>query len=98
MHSSMDLNTGLYEMVDSSCGLTGACTGVITTIDDPCRLVGFLAPNLSAEEVRALVAWPDGPMLFEHRRDIDQPFNLPDLPGYFESHGFSPGPPPRARC
>ena len=38
------------------------------------------------------MAWPEGPRLFEHLRDIERPFQLDDLPGYFASLGFPPGP------
>ena len=92
INSSLDLDTVLQEVVDSACALTGAHQGVITTIDAGGRLVDFRTSGVSAEEVRALVAWPDGPRLFEHLRDIGQPFQLADLPGYLEAHGFPPGP------
>ena len=39
-----------------------------------------------------MVEWPEGPRLFKHLRDIERPFQLADLPGYFESLGFPPGP------
>ena len=92
VNSSLDLNTVVQNVVDSACALTGAGKGVVTTIDAGGRLVDFLTSGLSDEEVRELVAWPEGPRLFEHLRDIDQPFQLADLPGYLESQGFLPGP------
>ena len=79
-------------MVDSACALTGSGKGVITTVDERGQRVDFLTSGLSAEEVRALVAWPEGPRLLEHLRDIEQPFQVADLPGYFESSGLPPGP------
>ena len=51
-----------------------------------------MTSGLSDEEVEALVAWPEGPRLFEHLRDIERPFQVADLPGYFASLGFPPGP------
>ena len=92
INSSLDLNTVLQEVVDSACALTGADQGVITTIDGSGRLMDFLTSGVSDDEVQALVAWPEGPRLFEHLRDIQEPFQLADLPGYLESCGFPPGP------
>ena len=89
--SSLDLDTVLREVIDSACALTGAGHGVITTIDADGRLVDFVTSGLSDEQVRALVALPDGLRLFEHLRDIGRPFQLADLPGYFESLGFPSG-------
>ena len=92
INSSLDLDTVLREVVDSARALTGASQGVITTIDARGRVVDFLASGLSAEELEAMVAWPEGRRLFEHLRDIGQPFQLTDLPGHLESLGFPPAP------
>ena len=90
--SSLDLATVLQDVVDSACALTGAGHGVITTVDAQGRLADFVTSGLSDGEVQALVAWSEGPRLFEHLRDIGRPFRLADLPGYFESLGFPHGP------
>ncbi len=92
INSSLDLDTVLKEVVDSARALTGAGQGVITTVDAGGGVADFVTSGLSDEQVRALVAWPDGPRLFEHLRDLAEPFQLADLPGYFESLGFPPGP------
>ena len=92
INSSLELETVLREVVDSARALTGASQGVITTVDTGGGLVDFVTSGLSDEEVGALVAWPEGPRLFEHLRDIERPFQLDDLPGYFASLGFPPGP------
>ena len=92
INSSLDLDTVLREVVDSARALTGASQGVITTVDASGGLVDFVTSGLSDEEIGALMAWPEGPRLFEHLRDIERPFQLADLPGYFESLGFPPGP------
>ena len=34
-------------------------------------------------------AWPDGPRLFEHFRDLDGPLRLADLPAFVRSLGFT---------
>ena len=92
INSSLDLDTVLQEVADSARALTGAGKCVITTIDADGRVMDFLTSGLSAGEVEALDAWPDGPRLFEHLRDIRRPFQLADLPGYLASLGFPPGP------
>ena len=92
INSSLDLDTVLKEVADSARALTGAAQGVITTVDAGGRLADFVTSGLSDEEVEALVAWPEGPRLFEHLRDIERPFQVADLPGYFASLGFPPGP------
>ena len=92
INSSLDLDTVLQEVVDSARALTGAAQGVITTVDAGGGLADFVTSGLSDEEVEALVAWPEGPRLFEHLRDIERPFQVADLPGYFASLGFPPGP------
>jgi DNA-binding response OmpR family regulator/signal transduction histidine kinase len=94
INSSLDLDTVLQEAADSARALTGAGKSVITTVDADGRPVDFLTSGLSGGEVEALRAWPDGPRLFEHLRDIGRPFQLADLPGYLESLGFPPGPRP----
>ena len=92
INSSLDPDTVLQEVVDSACALTGAAHGVITTVDAQGRLADFVTSGLSDRELQALVAWPEGPRLFAHLRDIERPFRLADLPGYLESLGFPPGP------
>ena len=92
INSSLDLDTVLREVVDAARALTGASQGVITTIDASGRVVDFLASGLSAEELEAMVAWPEGRRFFEHLRHIGQPFQLADLPGHLESLGFPPAP------
>ena len=92
INSSLDLDTVLQEVADSARALIGAGKCVITTVDEEGGPVDFLTSGLPAEELEALEAWPDGLRLFEHLRDIGQPFQLANLPDYIESLGFSPAP------
>ena len=92
INSSLDLDTVLQEVADSARALIGAGKCVITTVDAEGGPVDFLTSGLPAEELEALEAWPDGLRLFEHLRDIGQPFQLANLPDYIESLGFSPAP------
>ena len=88
VNSSLELDTVLREVVDSARALTGAGRGVITTVDRQGRLADFVTSGLSEEDVGTMVAWPEGARLFEHLRDIEQPFRLDDLSGYVASLGF----------
>ena len=92
VNSTLDLDAVLRDVVESARALTGASQGVITTVDAGGGVADFVTSGLTGEEVEALVAWPDGPRLFEHLRDIEEPFQLDDLAGYFASLGFPPGP------
>ena len=92
INASLDLDAVLREVVDSARALTGASQGVITTIDRRGWPVDFLASGLSAKELEAMEAWPEGLRLFEQLRDIGEPFQLADLPGYLKSLGFTPAP------
>ena len=86
---SLDLDTVLREVIAGARALTRARAGVIATIDDAGRPLDFVSSGISADEHRQLEAWPDGPPLFEHLRDLPSPFQLRDLPAYVRRLGFS---------
>ena len=86
---SLDLDTVLHEVVEGARALTRARYGVITTIDDAGQPQDFVSSGISADEHRQLEAWPDGPRLFEHLRDLPSPHRLRDLPTYVRELGFS---------
>ena len=88
--ASLDLTTVLQEIVDSARALTGARYGVIATVDEAGQVQDFVTTGFTPEEHRQLAAWPDGPRLFEHFRDLDAPLRLADLPAFVRSLGFSP--------
>ena len=87
--ASLDLNTVLYEIVDSARTLIGASYGVIATIDEAGQVQDFVSSGFTPEEHQELMAWPDGPRLFEHFRALEEPLRLRDLPSYVRSLGFS---------
>ena len=90
INASLDVATVLREVVDSARALTGACYGVITTVDESGRLQDFVTSGLSEEEERRLENWlPEGLGLFEHLRDQEAPLRLDDFPGYVRSLGYS---------
>ena len=88
--ASLDLDTVLGEVVESARALTGARYGVITTVDDSGELQDFVTSGFTPEEHLHLAAWPDGPRLLDHLRDLPGPLRLADLSGYVRSLGFSP--------
>ena len=90
--TSLDLATVLEEVVESARALTGARSGVITTIDERGSIEDFVTSGLPPEERRQMVEWPDGPRLFAHLRDQPTPLRVADLPGYLRSLGLSPNP------
>ena len=89
VNASLDLTTVLQEVVDRARALTGARYGVVTTVDETGQVQDFVSSGFTSEEHRQLAAWPDGPRLFEHFRDLDAPLRLADLPAFVRSLGFS---------
>ena len=87
--ASLDLSTVLHEVVDSARALTGARYGVITTLDEAGQVQDFVTSGFTPEEHQQLAAWPDGPRLFAHFRDLPGPVRLRDLPAYVRSLGFA---------
>ena len=87
--ASLDVDTVLREIVDGARALTGADYGLITTVDDSGQVEEFVSSGLTSEEHRRLLAWPDGPRLFEQYRDLPGAFRLADVHSYLRSLGFS---------
>ena len=90
--ASLDLATVLEEVVESARALTGARTGVITTIDSSGRVEDFVTSGLSSEQRLQMDAWPDGERLFAHLRDLPAPLRVADVQDYLRSLGLSPNP------
>ena len=88
--ASLDFDTVLRETVESARELTGARYGVIATIDETGALRDFVTSGLTEDGRRRMVEWPDGPRLFEHLRDLSEPFRIADVPAFVRSLGFSP--------
>ena len=88
--ASLDLDTVLREIVETARVLTGARYGAITTTDDAGQVQDFVTAGFTADEHRSLVAWPDGPLLFEHIRALPGALRQPNLAEYVRSLGFTP--------
>ena len=87
--ASLDLDTVLHEVVDSARALTGARYGVMVTVDAAGRIEDFVTSGYTPAEKDEMVAWPDGPRLFEHFRGLAAPIRVGDLPAYVRALGFS---------
>ena len=94
INASLDVDTVLREVVDSARALTGARLGAITTLDDTGRPLGFVTSGLEPGQHRALMAWPDGPQLFDNLRNLAAPLRLADLGAWIRTLGHSPFPVP----
>ena len=88
--ATLDVTTVLQEVVDSARSLTGARYGVITTNDEQGQLQEYVSSGFTADEHAEFAAWPDGPKLWEHLRDLPGPIRLTDLPAFVRSLGYSP--------
>jgi DNA-binding response OmpR family regulator/signal transduction histidine kinase len=89
INASLDPDTVLQEVVDSACALTGARYGMIATLDDHGGVREFVTSGFTPEERDQLTAWPDGPRLLKHFRELGAPLRLADLPAYVRELGFS---------
>ena len=92
MSGSLDIDTVLREAVDGARSLTGARVGMITTNEDAGVPGDFIVFGFTPDEERELAAWPDGPRLFEHFRELPATLRLPDLADYVRALGLAPTP------
>ena len=88
-NASLDLATVLGEAADTARALTSARYGIITTVDAAGAVREFVTSGFTPEEKHQFAAWPDGPRLFAHLRDLPGPVRLADLPDYVRALGFS---------
>ena len=86
--ASLDLETVLAEVVESTRTLTGARFGGITTIDEAGAPQNFVTSGLTEAEHRRMAEWSDGPRLFERFRDLEGPLRSVDFPAYVHALGF----------
>ena len=86
---SLELETVLWEVVESTRALTGARYGVIVTMDETGAPQDFVSSGLTADEHRLLAEWSEGLQLFEHFRDLPGPVSLTDVVAYAHARGFS---------
>ncbi len=87
--ASLDLDTVLHEIVESTRALTGARYGGIATLDESGQAQDFVTSGITADEHQQLAVWSDGPRLFEHLLDLPGPLRVRDLHAYVRSLGLS---------
>ena len=89
INASLDLDTVLHDVVESARELTGACYGIISTVDEVGQPQDFVCSGLTPEEHRKMAEWPDAPRLFEHMRDLPAPFRVTSARAFVRELGFS---------
>ena len=88
INESLDFETVVQGVLDSTRSLTGARYGVITMVDDSGQTESFLSSGMTAEEAGRLWGQPDGMRLFEYLGSLSAPLRLRDLLGHLSSKGF----------
>ena len=94
INESLDFETVVQGVLDSTRALTGARYGVITVVDDAGQPESFLSSGMTSEEAGRLWDLPDGMRLFEYLGRLSAPLRLPDLLGHITSLGLPPFPLP----
>ncbi len=84
-----DLDTLLTEALAEARALTGARYGGVAIMEGGGQAHRFVTSGLAEEERARLAAWPDGPRLIEHLREIDGPLRLADAAAYADSLGLA---------
>ena len=87
--ATLDLRTVLQEVVDSARAMSRAGCGVIATIDARGQPDNLVVSGFTREERLKMIAWSDGPRLFEHFNNLPGPLRIEDLPDYVRKLGFS---------
>ncbi|WP_420449636.1 ATP-binding protein [Candidatus Palauibacter sp.] len=85
---SLDVDTVLRDVAESTRALTGAGRAVIATMDGSGGLRDFVSAGLSAEEHGRLLELPYGPELWAYLRELPEPLRLGDLAAHLGSLGF----------
>ena len=85
INQSLDFETVVQGVLDSTRALTGARYGVITVVDDAGQPENFLASGMTTEEAGRLWDLPDGMRLFEYLGSLSAPLRLRDLLAHITS-------------
>ena len=89
INESLEFDTVLQGVLDSSRSLTGARYGVMILLDDDGQVQEFLSSGLSDEESEQLWLIPEGLRILESLTDISEPRRLPDLVKHLRGLGFT---------
>ena len=88
VNASLDVDVVLQEVVDSARSLTGTSYGIIVTVDDEGQAQDFVTSGFTAAQRRRVAAWPHGPALYAHLRELTGVVRLDDLPAHLRELGF----------
>ena len=88
INESLDFDTVLQGVLDSTRSLTNARYGVMILLDDSGQVQDFLSSGMTDEEDGRLWDLPEGARLFEYLGSIAGPLRVPDLLGHIRSMGL----------
>ncbi len=80
IHATLDLDTVLGEVVESTRALTGARYGVSVTLDEAGAPQDPMFSGLAPEEERKRFAWPGDARLSGHLGTLAEPLRVADFP------------------
>ena len=89
INESLEMDDVLQRVLDSARSLTGACYGVMTTVNDLGQKRDFLTSGMTAQERRRLEDAPGRQQFFEYSMELAQPVRVPDFRSHFRSVGLS---------
>ncbi|MDE2756834.1 MAG: ATP-binding protein, partial [Acidobacteriota bacterium] len=85
---SLDFDTVLQEVVDSSRALTASRYGAITVFSEAGQEPDFIVSGLTGEEHRGLWDMPEGRLFFEYLSGLEEPLRLSDIDGHLGALGM----------
>ena len=97
MAGSLEIDTVLQAVIDSSRLLTGALYGAIATFDDSGEVDKFITSGMSSEEWLRMSNMPSGVGIPGHLNEIEGPLRLTDTSRHPKSAGFPEDHPPMKR-
>ena len=87
---SLDVDTVLRVAAEEARALTGARYSAVATADEKGQPREYMTSGLTPDQREAFLNWEEGPMLFQHLRELGQSLRVADMPGYARSVGWSP--------
>ena len=96
LSESLDVDTVLDKIVTSARLLTGARSGLITTLGESRQLVDFYPSGFTSEDRQTLLDVPRGLEILDYFHSLRRPLRIPDLTSHIRALGFSDPLPPLA--
>ena len=88
INESLDFDTVLQGVLDSTRSLTGARYGAITLFDDSGSLMNLLFSGVTDQVAQRFHELPDGVRFLEYLSAVPSPLRVPDLNSHFRSMGL----------